>query len=106
MQVAAAVLELLVNASLMMQPIDADALTYVYKTARLLQVILLTRHSYPLEAGSSVQRWMKFNAIAASCDGFLTPVRGGGHKSERHTLPVRNLGRGAIVVSQSGNALR
>ena len=46
LQVAAAVLELLVNASLMMQPIDADALTYVYKTARLLQVILVTRPTH------------------------------------------------------------
>lgn len=31
-------LELLVNASLMLQPVDIDALRYVWKTAKLLQV--------------------------------------------------------------------
>lgn len=42
LQVGAAILELLVSASLMLQPVDADALKYVCKTARLLQVTLLT----------------------------------------------------------------
>ena len=41
LEVAAAVLELLVSTSLMLQPIDIDALTYLCKTARLLQVTLL-----------------------------------------------------------------
>ena len=41
LQVGAAVLELLASASLMLQPVDADALRYVCKTARLLQVTLL-----------------------------------------------------------------
>ena len=40
LQEAAAVLELLVNASLVLSPVDAEALRYVCKTARLLQVML------------------------------------------------------------------
>lgn len=45
LQEAAAVLELLVNASLLLSPIDAEALRYVCKTARLLQVMLATQVS-------------------------------------------------------------
>ena len=56
-QVAAAVLELLVSASLMLQPIDADALKYVGKTARLLQVTSLAcEDDVPQEADSVMQR--------------------------------------------------
>ena len=55
-QVAAAVLELLVSASLLLQPIDADALKYVRKTARLLQVTPLARgNGAPPEADSLMQ---------------------------------------------------
>ncbi len=45
LQEAATVLELLVNASLMLSPIDAEALRYVCKTARLLQVMLAAQIS-------------------------------------------------------------
>ena len=38
-------LELLVNASLMLQPVDIDALRYVWKTAKLLQVMAPGLHA-------------------------------------------------------------
>ena len=41
-------LELLVNASLMLQPVDTDALKYVWKTAKLLQVMPPGLHARPL----------------------------------------------------------
>lgn len=47
-QEAAAVLELLVNASLMLQPVDLDALRYVWKTAKLLQVMAPGLHACSL----------------------------------------------------------
>ncbi len=54
---AAAVLELLMSASLMLQPIDEDALKYVCTTARLLQVISqLCKVGAPRTSPSLLQR--------------------------------------------------